>query len=411
MSDEINNTTKSSIWDEVDNPEETPAVEGEPVEEFPPKAETEEAPDDAGALQPEDAEIESQAEDARLPGMETDADEEPEEETIPDEDINIEEDVPKKEEPVKAKEDKGDKKKKNFFAFVINDIKNFKTLDKKIKIMYFVFIVAAVVFVISAGYLISYQIRVAKERKAWQELVDSKIVVIDADSIGLDAMVDNLALAAQEKEEEEEEKVILPEYLPFYEQNNDMVGWIRLDGTVIDYPVMHTPDYVDENGIIGQKYIHRDFNGEESTSGAIFIDFRCTMDPRSDNLILYGHHMRNGTMFKAIMNYENKDFYEEHKIIEFDTLYEKGEYEVFSAFRDRIYNSTDTNYKFYYFIDSETKEDFDYNIENLCSKSLYDTGVVPEYGDELIMLVTCAYHTNEGRFVVCARKVKDEETE
>ena len=391
MSDEIKNTSESSIWDEVD---ETPKAEPEVAEQEAPAPE---------------AEATAEAEVAEAT-VETEALEEAEEETIPDEDINIEEDIPKEDKPVKAEEDKDDKKKKNFFALVINDIKNFKTLDKKLKIMYFVFAVAAVIFAISAGYLISYQVRIAKERKAWQELVDSKIVVIDADSIGLDAMVDNMALAAQEKEEEEE-KVILPEYLPFYEQNNDMVGWIRLDGTVIDYPVMHTPDYVDEDGIIGQKYIHRDFNGEESTSGAIFIDFRCTMDPRSDNLILYGHHMRNGTMFKAIMNYEKKEFYEEHKIIEFDTLYEKGEYEVFSAFRDRIYNSTDTNYKFYYFIDSETKEDFDYNIENLCSKSLYDTGVVPEYGDDIIMLVTCAYHTNEGRFVVCARKIKDEETE
>ena len=391
MSDEIKNTSESSIWDEVD---ETPKAEPEVAEQEAPAPE---------------AEATAEAEVAEAT-VETEALEEAEEETIPDEDINIEEDIPKEDKPVKAEEDKDDKKKKNFFALVINDIKNFKTLDKKLKIMYFVFAVAAVIFAISAGYLISYQVRIAKERKAWQELVDSKIVVIDADSIGLDAMVDNMALAAQEKEEEEE-KVILPEYLPFYEQNNDMVGWIRLDGTVIDYPVMHTPDYVDEDGIIGQKYIHRDFNGEESTSGAIFIDFRCTMDPRSDNLILYGHHMRNGTMFKAIMNYEKKEFYEEHKIIEFDTLYEKGEYEVFSAFRDRIYNSTDTNYKFYYFIDSETKEDFDYNIENLCSKSLYDTGVVPEYGDDIIMLVTCAYHTNEGRFVVCARKSKDEETE
>ncbi|MCR4686779.1 MAG: class B sortase [Lachnospiraceae bacterium] len=402
MSDEINNTTESSIWDEVD---ETPKAEAEVAEQEAPAPET---PADAEVS---DAEPEAPAPETEAEAtVETEAPEEAEEETIPDEDINIEEDIPKEDKPVKA-EEKDDKKKKNFFALVINDIKNFKTLDKKLKIMYFVFVVAAVIFAISAGYLISYQVRIAKERKAWQELVDSKIVVIDADSIGLDAMVDNMALAAQEKEEEEEEKVILPEYLPFYEQNNDMVGWIRLDGTVIDYPVMHTPDYVDEDGIIGQKYIHRDFNGEESTSGAIFIDFRCTMDPRSDNLILYGHHMRNGTMFKAIMNYEKKEFYEEHKIIEFDTLYEKGEYEVFSAFRDRIYNSTDTNYKFYYFIDSETKEDFDYNIENLCSKSLYDTGIVPEYGDDIIMLVTCAYHTNEGRFVVCARKIKDEETE
>ena len=298
MSDEIKNITKSSIWDEVD---ETPKAEAEVAEQEAPAPEAEATVEaEVAEAEVSDAEPEAPAPETEAT-VETEALEEAEEETIPDEDINIEEDVPKKHESVKAKEDKGDKKKKNFFAFVINDIKNFKALDKKIKIMYFVFIVAAVVFVISAGYLISYQIRVAKERKAWQELVDSKIVVIDADSIGLDAMVDNLALAAQEKEEEEEEKVILPEYLPFYEQNNDMVGWIRLDGTVIDYPVMHTPDYVDENGIIGQKYIHRDFNGEESTSGAIFIDFRCTMDPRSDNLILYGHHMRNGTMFKAIM--------------------------------------------------------------------------------------------------------------
>jgi sortase B len=174
-----------------------------------------------------------------------------------------------------------------------------------------------------------------------------------------------------------------------------MVGWIRMDGTSLDYPVMHTPDDP-------EKYLHVDFDQKNSYPGTPFLDAACTMD--STNLLIYGHNMPNGTMFRSLFKYEQSHYWREHPTIVFDTLYEQQEYEVLSAFYDRVYYKTETVFKFYQFIDPETEEEFNAGIEQLKKKSLYDTGVTAQYGDKLITLVTCSYHTDNGRFVVVARR-------
>lgn len=188
---------------------------------------------------------------------------------------------------------------------------------------------------------------------------------------------------------------ILPQYAQLYQQNPDMVGWIKIEGTAIDYPVMHTP-------AAPEKYLHVNFEGAYSYPGVPFVDAACTMD--SDNLLIYGHNMPNGTMFRSLMQYQQKNFWQNHPTIVFNTLYEEQEYEVLAAFYDRVYYKTEDVFKFYQFIDPETEEEFDEGIAQFKEKALYDTGVNAEYGDRLITLVTCAYHTDHGRFVVVARR-------
>lgn len=188
---------------------------------------------------------------------------------------------------------------------------------------------------------------------------------------------------------------ILPQYAQLYQQNPDMVGWIKIEGTAIDYPVMHTP-------ADPEKYLHVNFEGAYSYPGVPFVDAACTMD--SDNLLIYGHNMPNGTMFRSLMQYQQKNFWQNHPTIVFNTLYEEQEYEVLAAFYDRVYYKTEDVFKFYQFIDPETEEEFDEGIAQFKEKALYDTGVTAEYGDRLITLVTCAYHTDHGRFVVVARR-------
>ena len=199
----------------------------------------------------------------------------------------------------------------------------------------------------------------------------------------------------------ETEPVILEEYAELYEKNPDFAGWLKIEGTVIDYPVMFTPE--DE-----EKYLYANFDGWFDVNGTLFIGDQCTLDPESDNLIIYGHNMRSGTMFGGLAKYERKDYWEEHPIIEFSTLYEHRRYEIVAAFYDQVYSKADTCFKFYKFVDVEDEEKYAEGIAYFKEKALYDTGVEVEYGDRLITLVTCAYHVYNGRFVVVAREIPAE---
>lgn len=189
-----------------------------------------------------------------------------------------------------------------------------------------------------------------------------------------------------------------------YAQNPDTVGYIRVEGTKLDYPVMYTPD--DE-----EKYIHMAFDGSYKYVGLPFINKDCTMDPESRNLIVYGHNMRNGTGFSTVIQYRDEKFFEEHPTIFYSTLYEEREYEVVAAFYDRVYEKNEDVFKYYEFVNYQNEEEFNEAMDYFLSKSEYDTGVEPVYGDRLLTLVTCSYHTKYGRFVVVARYPGEEPVE
>lgn len=139
--------------------------------------------------------------------------------------------------------------------------------------------------------------------------------------------------------------------------------------------------------------------------GLPFIDTRCNIDPDSDNIIIYGHNMKDGSMFASIIDYQDKSYFEDHPVIRYDTPDEVREYQVMSVFYDRMYYTDETDvFKFYDFIDADDEADYDYAIEQYLKKSVYNTGVKAHYGDKLLTLVTCAYHTENGRFVVVDRR-------
>ena len=200
----------------------------------------------------------------------------------------------------------------------------------------------------------------------------------------------------------ETEPQILPYFVDMVEQNPDMVGWIKIDGTKLDYPLMYTPEEPD-------KYLHLDFDGNFSVGGLPYIDEACSLDPVSDNLLIYGHNMVNGTMFRTLMRYDQKNFWQEHPVIHLSTLYDEKTYEILAACYDRVYFKYEDCFKFYQFIDAENEEAFNEAISYFKENSLYDTGVTAEYGDKLITLVTCAYHVDNGRFIVVAKEVPDSE--
>lgn len=201
---------------------------------------------------------------------------------------------------------------------------------------------------------------------------------------------------------EGEELTMLRHLIAWYEENNAMVGWLRIDGTKIDYPVIHTPE--DEN-----KYLRKNFNGKFSMEGTLILGAVCSTAPESDNLIIYGHNMKSGTMFHDLMKFTKASYWADHPIIEYSTLYEEREYEIVAAFYDKIYDADSKHFKFYRFANYETEEEFADAMVYFKSRSEYDTGVEPVYGDKLLTLVTCSYHEKDGRFVVVAREIPDSE--
>jgi len=196
----------------------------------------------------------------------------------------------------------------------------------------------------------------------------------------------------------ETQRPVLPTLAEKAARNQDMVGWIQIEGTKIDYPLMYTPEEP-------EKYLHKDFNGNFSVGGLPFLDAACKMEPASDNLLIYGHNMQNGTMFRALLSYEQKDFWKEHPRIHISTLYEEKTYEVLAALYDRVYFKTEEHFKFYQFIDAADQASFDEAVSYFQEHALYETGVTARYGDKLVTLVTCAYHVDNGRFLVVAREV------
>ncbi|MCR5691417.1 MAG: class B sortase [Eubacterium sp.] len=194
-------------------------------------------------------------------------------------------------------------------------------------------------------------------------------------------------------------KTILKKYKKLYKKNKDMIGWVQVKGTEIDYPVMQTKK---DN----EYYLHRNFKKEEDVNGLPFLDASCDVEDPNNNLMIYGHHMKSGMMFAHLMDFQEEDFFKKHGRIQVDTLYEEREYEVVAAFYSQIYDEDQDVFKYYQYPGSLSQKKFDTYVKNVKKLSLYDTGVTPEYGDQLVTLVTCAYQTEEGRFVVVGRRTK-----
>lgn len=188
-------------------------------------------------------------------------------------------------------------------------------------------------------------------------------------------------------------------YRRLKEHNPDIVGWIRIPGTPVDYPVMWT-----------EKYLRTDFDGNYSLSGLPFVSADCNVSPMPDdkaysNTLIYGHHMQDGNMFAVLTEYENQDFYEKHKSIEFDRIYEDGSYEeytyeIFSAFKAEI----GKEFEYYRYADVEDADRFSEYLENVERYNLLTYKRTVDNVSDLMTLSTCSYHVSgdKGRFVVVA---------
>ena len=187
-------------------------------------------------------------------------------------------------------------------------------------------------------------------------------------------------------------------YQPLVEQNSDFVGWLTINDSLIDYPVMKSSEDQPEY------YLHRDFYGRDSYSGCLFVGGGCDTD--SDAFIIYGHNMNNDTMFGALDSYYDYDYAVSHQDILFSAPDGERVYRVFAAFQTRVYSDRDDVFKYYEQTGSLDRDEYEQTVETLRGMSVPALPDAPEYPAQLLFLSTCSYHTDDGRFVVAAYRVK-----
>ncbi|MDD6483390.1 MAG: class B sortase [Clostridiales bacterium] len=190
---------------------------------------------------------------------------------------------------------------------------------------------------------------------------------------------------------------MLNAYFELASKNPDMVGWIKIPDTKVDYPVMYSNQS-------NEYYLHRNFEKEYSDNGLPYLDYQCDLSRPSTNLIIYGHNMRSGAMFAALTKYKSREYYEQHPNINFDTLYEEGVYEIFAVFTTVVGSKDELYYT--EFIDAQTPEEFEAFINSVKSRAYYDTGKTAHFGDRLLTLSTCSYNEKNERTVVVARRIR-----
>ena len=182
--------------------------------------------------------------------------------------------------------------------------------------------------------------------------------------------------------------------------NSDIVGWIEIEDSKINYPVLQTTD--------NDFYVRRNYKKEYSVEGSIFLDKDYNWDLPSTNLLIYGHNNRGSSeMFVDLMNYKEEEYYNTHKTIRFTTNKEDAEYEIIAVFLSRVYYKSEKDvFRYYYFIDAENEQEYNEYVQNSKEASLYDIEATAEYGDQLLTLSTCEFSQEDGRLAVVAKKIK-----
>lgn len=190
---------------------------------------------------------------------------------------------------------------------------------------------------------------------------------------------------------------ILQQYREMAKEYPGLFGWLQIPDTQISQPVMQPltePNF----------YLDHDFTGAESSEGALFADPKNSRWPQDDNIVIYGHNMKNGHIFGRLNQYEDAGYFEAHKEIHFDTIYEAGVYEAVAVLKTRILNENEQGFRYYQFFQYENEEEFQQCADFVKNSRLFDTGKSIQYGDKILMLSTCEYSQENGRLVLVARK-------
>lgn len=253
---------------------------------------------------------------------------------------------------------------------------NSKKTNKLTKILFIFFII---IFVCGISYLTYYLYDRNRNNKDNKEIFND--IEIDESKIT----------------ESKTERMLQLEELQ--KENEEIVGWLEIEGTNINYPVLQASD--------NDYYLTHNYKKEKTSGGSLFLDKSYDFSIPSSNLLIYGHRHETGIMFEDLIKYKDEKFYKEHPNIRFTTCDEDSTYEIIAAFFSRVYYKSEKNvFRYYFFVNADNVKDFDSYVENVKKASIYDTGKTAKYGDQLMTLSTCSYHTEDGRFAVVAKKVK-----
>lgn len=192
---------------------------------------------------------------------------------------------------------------------------------------------------------------------------------------------------------------ILPEYQEAYAQNNDLIGWLRISDTSVDYPVV-------QRAGDNEYYLDHAFDGSTDSAGSLFMDSRSDAVNPTTNTIIYGHNMKSGLMFGRMSDFLDADYYNAHKAVSFDTIYEKRQYEIVAVCLSEVAYQDEGGYRYYNFIQAGNQAEWDAFVNNIRSLSVYGTDVDLEPADEVLTLSTCNSYTQDGRLFLVAKRVK-----
>ena len=271
---------------------------------------------------------------------------------------------------------------------------------KKKKIIYNIALALLVMIAVGSGGSIIFRMRAQQKNDAALAALGN-IVSDSSEDMAIQPGSDEKHGSSPE---ENGENVVTPEaalhfrkerlsgYMKLTEENPDVAGWVSIPDTKIDYPVMQTPAAPDY-------YLKHNFDREKSAYGVPYAAEDCDLG-RSSNVIIYGHHMKNGSMFAALAGYTDEEFYKKHSWFWFDTLEETGLYQIIgvctasAAGSDQLFGMARI----------QNEQEYDDYVREIKHRSFYDTGITATWGEPLVTLMTCEYTTREGRLFVVGKK-------
>ena len=281
-----------------------------------------------------------------------------------------------------------------------------KTKAKRKRISIIIYLLLTALIILSIIYIINFFSlkQEAKEQSKLLNAIDTYEKEVAKNTLEDEERVieeNEETVIGKDTEEQKKETERMLQVKQLQGQNTDIVGWLEIENTNINYPVLQGAD--------NNYYMTHNYKNEKSKNGSIFLEANYNWNIPSNNLLIYGHNLGNGMMFQELLKYEKKSFYQEHPVIRFTTAEEDTEYEIISVFKSRVYYKSEKNvFRYYYFINNESEEEYNEFVKNAKNASLYPIDATASYGDQLITLSTCSYYVEDGRFVVVGRKIEQD---
>ena len=247
------------------------------------------------------------------------------------------------------------------------------------KILYFIFVM---IFIISIIYIINYFINIRKTKSNIEEI---RKIMSD----------ENISIENNDNEKEINYKI--EQLKKVQEQNEEIIAWVEIEGTEINYPVLQTNN--------NDYYLTRNYKKEYDRNGSIFLDYRYDFTKPSDNFLIYGHNNNNGLMFDNLLEYENKTYYEKHPIINLTTAEEDAKYKIIAVLKSEAYKNLQNEFLYYNYIDFESDNEYYNYINNCKNNSLYEISENVDSRTKLLTLSTCEYSKKNGRLGIVAIKL------